>query len=71
MSENEVAQNSAEPHDEDRRGVKLVPSAIQEHSTRDLENCVKADLRNQIDPELLNRLRSKLKADAPEMNPDS
>jgi len=42
---------------EEPRGMKLLHVGIQQRSTRDLQKCVKADLLNSVDPELLERLR--------------
>jgi hypothetical protein len=64
MTEMEIAQNGKGEPDKDLPGIKLVSSTIQERSTRDLEKCVKADLRNRIDPDVLDRLRTK--HDAPQ-----
>jgi len=59
-----MAEREIVPHSEDRvgeseepLGVKFMPVGVQQRSTRDLQKCVKADLHDSIDPELLERLR--------------
>jgi hypothetical protein len=52
----EIASKREEPE-----GVSLVPSGVQLNSTRDLQKCVKADLQNNIDPEVLKLVRQQAK----------
>ena len=56
-SDSVITKPREDREDDSSAGVKRIFVENQQRSTRDLEECVKADLLNSIDPELLRRLR--------------
>jgi hypothetical protein len=51
--------------------VKRIFVEVQRRSTRDLAKCIKADLLNSLDPDLLERARREANAEPPESPPGS
>ena len=61
-------ENGADEHEEPR-GFRVLHTGIQYRSTRDLEECISAELHESIDPELLESVRRLAKSKTrPEQN---
>jgi hypothetical protein len=65
MAERDLENGDPADANGDFIGVKSVPVGIQQRSTRDLEECVRVDLRTSISPALLERLRGQANVGPP------